>query len=253
MAGNTAQPGATVTSRVMAILGSFDESHHQQSLTDISARSGIAMTTTHRIVRELEAWGALKRRGDGMYVIGRRLWDVGLLAPVERGLREIASPFLHDIYDATFATVHLGVREGVSVLYLDRLSGHASVSVVSQIGTRLPLHATGVGKVLLAHAPQKVQDEVMGSLCAITPHTITDPDRLRADLDSVLARGYAETVEEMTLGACSLGVPVRRGDGSVIAAVGVVVPGFRQGKTRLVSVLETASRGIGLRLQNLSR
>jgi len=85
------------------------------------------------------------------------LWDLGLLAPVQTGLRQLASPYLHDLYGATLATVHLAVRDGVEVLYLDRLAGHASVPAVSRIGSRLPMHGTGVGKVLLAHAPPDVQ------------------------------------------------------------------------------------------------
>ena len=95
-------------------------------------------------------------RRPGEYVVGRRLWDLGLLAPVQTGLRELASPFLHDLYGATLATVHLAVRDGTEVLYLDRLAGHASVPVVSS--GRLPAAAarTGVGKVLLAHAPADV-------------------------------------------------------------------------------------------------
>ena len=79
------------------------------------------------------------------------------------GLRQVASPFLHDLYGATLATVHLAVRDGTEVLYLDRLSGHASVPVVSQVGSRLPMHATGVGKVLLAYAPEDVRRRGAGA------------------------------------------------------------------------------------------
>ena len=68
-------------------------------------------------------------------------------------LREVAAPFLQDLYAATGDTVHLAVREADRALYVERLSGKASVPVVSQVGGRLPLHTTGVGKVLLAHAP----------------------------------------------------------------------------------------------------
>ena len=96
------------------------------------------------------------------------MWDLGLLAPVQTGLRQVASPFLHDIYGATLATVHLAVRDGTAVLYLDRLSGHASVPVVSQVGSRLPMHATGVGKVLLAYAPEDVRAAVLANLTRIT-------------------------------------------------------------------------------------
>ena len=105
--------------------------------------------------------GLLERRDDATYVVGRRLWDLGLLAPVQTGLREVAAPFLQDLQAVTRATVHLAERDGDRALYLDRLSGVASVPVVSRVGSRLPLHATGVGKVLLAHAPPDVQARVL--------------------------------------------------------------------------------------------
>jgi DNA-binding IclR family transcriptional regulator len=100
--------------------------------------------------------------------VGRRVWDLGLLAPVQTGLRQVAEPFLHDIYAATLATVHLAVREGLEVLYLDRLSGRRSVPIVSRVGTRLPAHATAVGKILLAHAPDDVQEATLKSLTRVT-------------------------------------------------------------------------------------
>src|SRR5438034_9922771 len=132
MAGNTSHPGASVTTRVFAVLDSFDGGHRAQRLSEIARRADLPLPTTHRLVRDLTAWGALLRDADGTYSIGPRLWDLGLLTPTHTGLRDIASPFLHDIYAATLATVHLAVRDGTSALYLDRLSGHASVPVVSK-------------------------------------------------------------------------------------------------------------------------
>jgi DNA-binding IclR family transcriptional regulator len=66
------------------------------------------------------------------------MWDLGLLSPVQSTLRQAASPFLNDIYAATLATVHLAVRDGFEVLHVDRLAGHASVPVVSEVGARCP-------------------------------------------------------------------------------------------------------------------
>ena len=146
MAGNVSRAGATVTSRALALLGAFDDEHRSLSLSQLAARADLPVPTAHRLVGELVAWGALSRTQAGEYVVGRRVWDVGLLAPVQTGLRQLASPYLHDLYGATLATVHLAVRDGTEVLYLDRLSGHASVPVVSTIGSRLPMHATGVGQ-----------------------------------------------------------------------------------------------------------
>jgi len=249
VAGNTGTAGATVTSRVLALLGAFDADHRALTLTELAVRAGLPPATAHRLVGELVEWGALTRRASGEYVVGRRLWDVGLLAPVQAGLRQVASPFLHDLYGATLATVHLAVRDGERALYVDRLSGHASVPVVSQVGSRLPLHATGVGKVLLAHAPADVQVQVLGGLTRVTPFTITQPGRLRAQLRRVHREGFAETHEEMSLGACSVAVPVHARDGNVVAALGIVVPSLKGGRARMVAALQVAARGIGRSIQ----
>ena len=169
MAGNTSVSGATVTSRVLALLGAFDARHRELSLSDLARRSGVPLATAHRLAAELAEWGALHKTGEGKYVVGRRLWDIGLLAPVARELREVAIPFLHDLYGATLETVHLAVREDDHVLYLETLSGSRSVPVVSTVGSRLPMHATGVGKVLLAYAPDDVPPAGPGRAAAALP------------------------------------------------------------------------------------
>jgi DNA-binding IclR family transcriptional regulator len=250
MAGNTSVPGATVTSRVLALLGAFDASHRELSLSDLARRSGVPVATAHRLVAELTEWGALYRTEAGRYVVGRRLWDIGLLAPVARELREVAIPFLHDLYGATLETVHLAVREDDHVLYLETLSGTRSVPVVSTVGSRLPMHATGVGKVLLAYAPGDVRQRVLaGPLQRFLPHTITSPALLARQLDRVRADGYALTDEEMTAGARSVGVPIFTGDG-VVGALGFVVGDLRRSRARLVAALQVAAQGIARSLQS---
>lgn len=245
MAGNSARPGATVASRVLAVLGAFDDEHRAMTLTALARRADLPMATAFRLVGELVEWGALVRRTSGEYVVGRRLWDLGLLAPVQSGLRQIASPFLHDLYAATLATVHLAVRDDTSVLYLDRRAGHVSVPVVSDVGSRLPLHATGVGKVLLAHAPDDVRVRVFRNLTRVTAYTVTQPGRLRTELRRVHRDGYAQTIEEMSLGASSVAVPITAPDGAVVAALGIVVPRLGRDRPRLVAALQVAAQGIG--------
>ena len=244
MAGNSSQPGASVTGRALALLDAFGEDHRRLSLTELAARACLPLPTAHRLAGELVSWGALERDPSGQYVIGRRLWDLGLLAPLQAGLVEIASPYLHDLYGATLATVHLAVRDGHEVLYLDRVRGHASVPIVSTVGSRLPMHATGVGKVLLAHAPGAVQQRVLAELARVTPYTITQPGRLSRQLAQVLRDDYATTVEEMSLGACSVAVPIRRHD-DVVASLGLVVTSLKRDKPKLVAALQVAARGIG--------
>jgi DNA-binding IclR family transcriptional regulator len=243
MAGNISRPGVTVASRTLAVLGAFDSGHRRLTLTEISSRASLPLATTHRLVAELRSWGALSREPGGEYVIGRRLWDIGLLAPLQTGLREVASPFLHDLYGATLATVHLAVRDEDQVLYVDRLAGHASVPIVSDTGSRLPMHATGVGKVLLAFAPKDVSQKVLSNLTRVTPHTVVHAGVLSAQLARVRRDGYATTIEEMSPGACSVAVPIRQRQ-DVIAALGIVVPELKGNRSRLVAALRVAGQGI---------
>lgn len=233
-----------MASRVLGLLGAFDDQHRSLTLTALAQRSGLPLATAHRLVRELAGWGALRRTESGEYVIGRRMWDLGLLAEVQTGLRQIASPFLHDLHAATLATVHLAVRDGSEVLYVDRVSGHLSVPIVSRVGSRLPMHATGVGKILLAYAPEEVRTTVLARLTRVTPFTVTQPGRLLEQLKRVHRDGWATTTEEMSLGASSIAVPVRASDGEVVAALGIVVASPGRDRARLVSALQVTARGI---------
>ena len=248
MAGGSASSGRSVTSRALAVLDAFDSSAPRLSLSEIAERSRTPLSTTHRLLGELTEWGALSRRADGRYEIGRKLWDLGLLAPVQLELRQVAAPFLLDVHTATRDTVHLAVRDGVKALYVERISGRESVPVVSTVGSRLPLHATGVGKVLLASAPDEVVEQVLRHPARQTRHTVVDPRRLTRDLTEVRRSGWARTSEEMSLGAASVAVPVtvERPSGAVVAAaLGIVVPAHRRDTARLVPVLQVAARGIG--------
>ena len=244
MAGGSREPGRSVTSRVLAVLDSFTPTSSVLGVTDIARRSGLAVSTAHRLVAELEEWGALSRRHDGRYEVGRKLWQLGLLAPVHRELREVALPHMQDVLAATGENVHLAVRDDLEALYVERIHGNRAVPVVSGTGVRLPLHATGVGKVLLAHAPAGLQERALRSLDPVTPHTVTDPDRLRQQLGEVRRRGYARTAGEMTLGADSIAVPVRDARGRTRAALGIVVTGTRRDLTRQLPALQVAAVAI---------
>ena len=246
MAGNTSAPGVAVTSRLLSLVGAFDERHRRLTLSELARRARMPLPTAHRLVGQLVAGGALQRLADGQYVVGPLVWQAGLLAPIGGGLQQVAEPFLHDIYAATMATVHLAVRDDDEVLYLERMAGRMSVPILSQAGSRLPLHATGVGKVLLAHAPADVQARVLANLTRITPYTITRPDVLRGQLERIRREGLATTSEEMSLGACSLAVPVvQASDGTVSAAVGVVVGTLKRDRQRLLGALQVGAQGIG--------
>lgn len=254
MAGNSRDSGRSVTARALSVLTAFDAEHARLTLTAIARRADIPLATAHRLVRELEMWGALERDHEGRYAVGLRLWEIGLLAPVNSRLREAALPHLQELCQNTHENVHLAVRDGVDAMYVEKLTTPRAVSIVSRAGGRLPLHATGVGKVLLAHAPAAAVHECCElGLTRHTPYTITEPGRLGRELQAVRARGFAQANEEMTLGNCSVAVPVQDADGTVVAALGVVTHSTRAEVAKLVKPLFPAAEGIAQRLAEQDR
>ncbi|GAA3311189.1 IclR family transcriptional regulator [Nonomuraea dietziae] len=216
-------PPPSVAGKVMAILDAFSHGETRLTLTEICRRADLPLATGHRLVGELTRGGFVERMPDGAYRVGIRLWRIGAQAAAAADLRELALPYMEDLYEVTHANVQLAVRRGLKALYLERLRGPSSVPIVSRVGGELPLHATGVGRVLLAFAPEQVTEEVVSSgLPALTRHTVTDPVRLRAALAEVRRTGVAVTREEMTLGTCSVAAPVRGAGGEVIAALSIV-------------------------------
>lgn len=232
----------SVAGKVMAILESFAPGAVRLTLTEICARAGLPLATGHRLVRELTGGGFLERLPDGSYRIGTRLWRIGAQASAARSLRELALPHMEELYEVTHENVQLAVVSGDKALYLERLRGPRSVPIMTRVAAELPLHSTGVGKVLLAFAPREYADRVLGGvLDRYTRYTITDPERLRACLAEIRRSGYAVTREEMTLGSCSVAAPVRDADGGVLAALSLVIRRQNADLRRLVPAVVAAA------------
>jgi DNA-binding IclR family transcriptional regulator len=176
---------------------------------------------------------------------GRSVLDGGSLAPVARDLRDTALPFLQDLGAATGQVVHLVVLDGHQALFLERLTGHAEVCVRSRVGRRLPLHASGPGKVLLAHAPQKFVDAVVArGLRRMAARTITDPSRLALALAEVRGTGYCFSRDEMTDGAASVAAPITGPGGDVVASVSVVVPSSMENLQPFVAAVRVTAAAV---------
>ncbi|MFV2198707.1 IclR family transcriptional regulator [Nocardiopsis sp. LOL_012] len=235
----------SVTAKVLALLDAFTPRAPELTLTQMARRSGLSLSTAYRRAAELVEWGALERDAEGRYRIGLRLWEVASLAPRGLGLREAAMPFLEDLYEVTRENVQLAVREGHELVFVERIAGRHAIPVLTRVGGRFDLHSTGVGLVLLAHAPVDVQDGVLrGPLRSHTPMTVTDPARLRALLAEVRRQGYAVSAGQVTTDALSVAAPVTGARGEVVAAVSLVV---RMGEARpaaLAPVVQAAARGI---------
>ncbi|WP_326662002.1 IclR family transcriptional regulator [Streptomyces canus] len=231
--------------RLLSVLAAFDHEHPALSLTDISRRAGLTLTTTHRLVGALTDWGALERDDAGVYHVGLRLWEVAALAPRGVALRQLALPYLEDLYEATHENVQLAVRDGSDVVYIEWIAGRSSVGVHIRVGARWPLHATGVGLVLLAHCEPHEQEEYCATpLAVFTPYTITEPAKLRRVLAEVRRTGVAVSSRQVTDDALSVAAPVCGPDGTVVAAVSVVVPQADAQVPALIPAVRLAALGI---------
>lgn len=235
----------SVTGKVLAMLAAFTPDQPELNLTQLARRSGLSLPTAHRRAAELVEWGALERTPGGTYRIGLRLWEIASLAPRGLGLREVALPYLEDLLLMTGQNVQLAVRQGTELVFVERIAGRRAVPVLTRVGGRFSLHATGVGLVLLAHAPREVQEEVLaGALPAYTPHTVTDPRRLRRLLAEVRRQGYSVSDRAVTEDALSVAAPVHGADGQVRAAVSLVVEASEAQPLVLAGMVRTAARGI---------
>jgi DNA-binding IclR family transcriptional regulator len=252
--GSTQWQGRSVISKVVSLLDAFGPTTPELSLGDLARISGLPVSTTYRLASELVEWGGLERADPAGYRIGMRMWELGTLAPRGGTLRDVALPFMQDLYEATHENVHLAVREGLEALYVDIISGPESVRTRSRRGGRLPLHATGVGKVLLAHAPPEVLSAVVAAgMPRYTPYTVVAPGHLRRALADVRRTGVAYAREEMTLGSLSVAAPVQGPDGAVIAALAVVLPHGRGDLRRLAPAVRTAAISTSRALQDRTR
>lgn len=248
MGGNTRDAGRTTLNRVFAVLEAFTVEAPFLSLTEIADGADLPMATAHRIIAELVEWGALERLPHGRYHVGLRLWELGSLAPRQRDLRTGALPFMQDLYEATRENVQLAVRDGAQALILESLSGPRSVGTVTEVGGRLPLHATGVGKVILAWSePELTRDVVEDGLRRYTPHTITAAGRLADGLARARSEHVAYSLEEMTLGAVSVAAPILGPDGNLRAALAIVVRSVTDLR-RYTPAVRAAALGIARRL-----
>lgn len=235
----------TSAQRVLSILGVFDTENLALSLSEISRRTGLTLSTTHRLLNELRCWGALSRHSDGKYSIGLRILELGTLAPQGGQLREIALPFLHDLQHATHGNIHLAVPEGHDVIYVESLRARDTVPVPSRLGGRWPMHATCTGLVLLANSSQEFQEEVLSSkLRQYTVNTLTDPDALRHFLAEVRKSSVAIMESQLTYDVMAVAVPIRGPRDRVVAAVGITVPSGSITPHSLVPAMAATARSI---------
>lgn len=204
-------------SRGLALLDHFTSPDQMLSISELARRSGIPKSTTHRLVLDLIAWGALERGARGIS-LGVRIFELGSLVPSSTTLRELALPFAHNLNEVTKLTSNIAIRKGNEVLYIGKITSRTLKVPHSRVGGRARIHATALGKAILAFSDPEFVDSVLaGPLLPQTEKTITDPAELREELSHVRLEGVAYDVEESRLGLFCVSAPVFIGQGGVVA------------------------------------
>ena len=226
MAGNSTDPGRSVTSKVTAILMVFADGD-VHTLTEIAAYADLPTSTAHRLASELVAWRLLERTEERSYRIGLPLRMIAseyseseVCSTTQTVMR--ALPVLHELSRATRSEVRLGILRGSDVLTLQPRTNRFSERVHAEglLHGVVPAHAAASGKALLAFAPPVVLDHVIAAgLPAFTPHTITSPDVLRRKLSVIRLTQVATSRNEFECGKAAIAMPIFYGGGRVAATI----------------------------------
>jgi len=243
LAGNSADLGRTVASKVTAILMTFTGGR-VRSLTEIAHLAGLPMSTAHRLVNELAAWRILERAEDGCYRIGLPLLMISNQTGCAPNLLERAPAVMADLSSATASDVRLGVLHDLDVSYIEKSAGPRPISPLSPAAT-LPAHATALGKALLAFASPNFVDLVIArGLKAYTPYTLTSAERLRRALAVTRMTRIAVAQAELELGVSGVAAPVFAAGGNVVAALEIQVRDLRSEFWGTRAALMVAARSL---------
>ncbi|MEV0378660.1 IclR family transcriptional regulator [Nonomuraea sp. NPDC050643] len=205
--------------RALAVLDHVRE-HSGLSLTQLSEAVGLSKSTVLRLTVPLIEARLLDRdRRTGAYRLGHGTLRLGQSYLATLDLRAVAAEESHRLMSEVRETVHLVVYDPPHVVYIDKVENEANVRMASRIGSRGPAHSTGVGKAILAWQPEEALAELV--LEPRTRHTITDPERLRAELTHIRRRGYAVDDRENEPEVRCVAAPIFNHDDAVTAAISV--------------------------------
>ena len=202
--------------------------HPGLTLSEVADRSAQPPSTVHRVLHTLAARGmAESDPATQAWNIGPQAFRLGSAFMRRSGLVERARPIMRALMEHTGETANLGILQGDSVLFLSQVETSETIRAFFPPGTRSPLHASGIGKALLAFRPDSVA--ALGSLARFTDTTLTDPAALEADLAHIRHRGFSFDDEERSRGMRCIAAPVFDLSGEAIAGISVSGPTHRIG------------------------
>jgi DNA-binding IclR family transcriptional regulator len=211
--------------RAVSILEQFTMERPEPNLTEISAGIGLSKSTAHRLLSTLEEVGMVELdRKTGRYRLGLKTFRLGSVASNSLELVQQAEPLLGEIAEETDQSALLLVADTDEALCLMRFDGEQLVRVlVMEAGRRTPFNCGAGQRVLLAHLPEARWSGVVANHAKrLTAYSLTSREELDSDRREIRERGFSMGWEDSALHACTLGAPVRKAGGSVVAAVAIL-------------------------------
>jgi DNA-binding IclR family transcriptional regulator len=182
----------------------------------------LPLGSTHRLLQDFAAESVVERTPEGEWELSYRLVQIVGVQLERVQLPRLARPILEQLASETREAAFLAVPSRDEIVYLDKVQTDLQLQLNVEVGTRRPMHCTGLGKAILAFLPEvQVEQYLAGSLRQFTPKTITDPMLLRLELQRTRARGYAVDHEEIILGVHCVAVPILNHASRPVGAISV--------------------------------
>jgi DNA-binding IclR family transcriptional regulator len=225
------------------------ESEQPIALSELAAAAGIPKSTASRLVSALERRGLIEQDGErGRLRPGPAILRVAERGMLERNVVELARASLDTLAEASGETINLAVPARQGVEHLAQVDSRHFLGAGQWVGRLVEYHCTAVGKVFMAFGRAAMPAR---ALTHYTEHTLTDPRRLRAELERVRRDGWAQAIEELELGLAAIAAPVRGARGDVVAALSISGPTVRMTSARideLLPILISETHALGRRL-----
>lgn len=215
--------------RAISILEILGESDVPLSLAELSRRMQIHKSTAHRSLMVLERMALIERTSGNRFRLGMKLYELGTRAVQQVDLRSRIRPYFQRLSVQLGETVHLGVLQRATVVYLDKAEPHRHICMSSKTGSTNPAHCTSLGKAMLAYLPQEQVEDIVSRISFVryTPKTICSRDELMRALDRVRHRGFAVDDEEIEMGVRCVGAPIFDENNVPVAALSMSGPTAR--------------------------
>ena len=214
--------------RGLAVICAFDAEHRELRLSEVARLAGVSRAAARRFLLTLVALGYV-HHAEGRFSLRPRVLELGYAYLSGLSLPAVAQPHMETLVAAVDESSSVSVLDGEEIVYVARVPTRRIMTITLAVGTRLPAHATSMGRVLLAALPPAALAERLARVPPrpLTPRTVTSPERLSEVIATVRADGYAVVDQELEEGLRSLAVPIRDGGGAVLAALNVSVHASR--------------------------